>query len=405
MLPRGPRFLTSIEKQAKGETGIALDLRMKRRDGSIFFADVNSTPVTLGGKVCLLGIFRDTAERKRTEESLLLLGAALDPAANEVVITDRDGTIQWVNPAFTKSTGYTQKEAVGHNSRELVKSGKHDRTFYENLWDTILDGEVWHGEITHFISIKQDITERKLLAAKFLRAQRLEGLGALAGGVAHDLNNVLVPILGYAEMLRAQSTDEAAGRMLDTIRTSAQRGAGMIRQILAFARGSSGEKVVMQLGHLLTDIRKMVTDTFPANIECEGHTVKDLQLVRGEPKELYQVLLNLCVNARDAIPNGGTITLSAKNIRLDETYARLSKGALPGQYVLLTVADSGCGIPPENVEKIFEPFFTTKALSKGTGLGLATVKDIVSDHGGLRPFLHRSLRGHAVQDLPPRRRG
>jgi signal transduction histidine kinase len=264
---------------------------------------------------------------------------------------------------------------------------------------------VWRGEITHFISIKQDITERKLLAAKFLRAQRLEGLGALAGGVAHDLNNVLVPILGYAEMLRAQSTDEAAGRMLDTIRTSAQRGAGMIRQILAFARGSSGEKVVMQLGHLLTDIRKMVTDTFPANIEYEGHTVKDLQLVRGEPTELYQVLLNLCVNARDAMPNGGTITLSAKNIRLDETYARLSKGALPGQYVLLTVADSGCGIPPENVEKIFEPFFTTKALSKGTGLGLATVKDIVSDHGGLRPFLHRSLRGHAVQDLPPRRRG
>jgi signal transduction histidine kinase/CheY-like chemotaxis protein len=241
------------------------------------------------------------------------------------------------------------------------------------------------GEITHFIAIKQDITEKKLLEEKFLRAQRLESIGALAGGVAHDLNNVLSPILMCAELLLDKATDEESKGFMEQILTSTQRGSAMIRQILSFARGTSGDKVVMQVRHLLTDIRKMIRDTFPPGIHIETHVDKELRTVQGDPTELYQVLLNLCVNARDAMPNGGTLTLSAANIVLDETYARMSSEARPGPYVLLTVGDTGSGIPPENREKIFEPFFTTKEAGKGTGLGLATVKDILVDHGG---FIH-----------------
>jgi len=331
-------------------------------------------------------------------------------AANEVVITDRAGLILWVNPAFTKTTGYSLEEAVGQNSR-ILKSGKHDREFYHQLWTTILRGEVWRGEmvnrrkdgslfteeaiitpvqdergaITHFVAIKQEITEKKLLEAKFLRAQRLEGLGALAGGVAHDLNNVLAPILMAAEILQTQATDPRTRDLLAMIEHNSQRGAGMIRQILAFARGSSGDKVALQVKHLLKDISKMMKDTFPPGIRTELRLDDELSLVQGEPTELYQVLLNLCVNARDAMPGGGSITLSAQNIRLDETYAHLSREAPPGQYVVLTVVDTGSGIPPEIQEKIFDAFFTTKEPGKGTGLGLATVKDIVTGHGG---FIH-----------------
>ena len=392
--------------------GYAADFRLRHKDGSyrwIFtqaqlFRDATQKPVRM------LGCHLDITERKRAEDDLRLQAAALAAAANEVVITDREGIIQWVNPAFTKTTGYTFEEAVGQNPR-LLKSGKHDRAFYKKLWDTLLSGEVWHGEIvnqrkdgslypeetiitpvkdqqgtiTNFIAIKQDITEKKLLEAKFLRAQRLEGLGALAGGVAHDLNNVLAPILMASELLKAQSNDPQTSKLLDMIQTNSERGAGMIRQILAFARGSVGEKIAMQVSHLLKEIFKLMQQTFPPNIRCELRVASGLELVLGETTELYQVLLNLCVNARDAMPKGGTITLGAENIVLDETYARLSHEAPPGHYVVLTVADTGSGFPTEIQGKVFDPFFTTKQPGKGTGLGLATVKDIVTGHGG---FIH-----------------
>ena len=353
---------------------------------------------------------REMTEHNRAEQDLRLRSAVLDAAANEIVITHVDGTIQWVNPAFTRATGYTLEEAIGQNPR-FLQSGKHDREFYHKLWATILRGEVWHSEIinrrkdkslftqasiitpvkdergtiTHFVAIMQDITEKKLLEAKFLRAQRLEGLGALAGGVAHDLNNVLAPILMCAEMLKSAAPDEHTQKLADMIQASTQRGAGMIRQILAFARGTAGDKVSMQVKHLLKDLSRMMKDTFPPNIRLEQQVDENLSLVKGEPTELYQVLLNLCVNARDAMPGGGTITLSASNVRLDTANALLGHEAPPGPYVVLAVADTGSGIPPEIQAKIFDAFFTTKEAGKGTGLGLATVKDIVTGHNG---FIH-----------------
>jgi PAS domain S-box-containing protein len=382
----------------------------RRKDGSVFPVEVSVSYIHLK-RDYLVAVVRDITVRKQTAEKVRLQSAALDAAANQIVITDLAGTIQWANPAFTKATGYTIEEAAGRNPRELIKSGKHDQAFYKDLWDTVLRGEVWHGElinrrkdnslyteeatitpvkdaqgeIAHFIAIKQDITEKKLLEAKFLRAQRLEGLGALAGGVAHDLNNVLAPILMGAELLQGQHLGEETAKILNLIVAGAQRGSAMIRQILSFARGTSGEKVVLQVQHLLSEIRRLMKDTFPPGIRIEVRMDRELQAVMGDATELYQVLLNLCVNARDAMPNGGRLTLTAGNIMLDETSARQSKEAQPGPHVLLTIADSGSGIPPENREKIFEPFFTTKETGKGTGLGLATVKDIVTGHGG---FIH-----------------
>ncbi|MEN9575295.1 MAG: hypothetical protein RL514_3150 [Verrucomicrobiota bacterium] len=391
-----------------GSASVEVDLLTKAGERVPFL--LTGAQVVLDGLACLAGSGLDITERKRAEASLRLQSAALNAAANEVVITNREGIIQWVNPAFTKTNGYTLEEAVGQNPR-ILKSGKHDHAFYKNLWATILRGEVWrgeiinrrkdaslfteeaiitpvkdeHGAITHFIAIKQDITEKKLLEAKFLRAQRLEGLGALAGGVAHDLNNVLAPILMASDLLRSLSTDPQTQKLLEMIQTNSQRGAGMIRQILAFARGSAGEKIAMQVSHLLKEISKLMQQTFPPNIRCELRLASGLELVLGESTELYQVLLNLCVNARDAMPNGGTITLSAENVVLDETYARLSHEAPPGRYVVIMVADTGGGIPKEIQEKVFDPFFTTKEPGKGTGLGLATVKDIVAGHKG---FIH-----------------
>ena len=394
------------------EASYSVEFRLRHKDGSYrwIYTQAQLMRDPAGKPVRMLGCHIDITERKRGEANLRLQSAALDAAANSIVITDRSGTIQWVNPAFTRASGHSFAAAVGQSPR-LLKSGKHDAAFYQNLWDTILRGEVWHGEImncrkdkslfteemtitplkdergeiTHFVAIKQDITEKKLLEAKFLRAQRLEGLGALAGGVAHDLNNVLAPILMASELLKFQSSDPRTREMLDMIESNSQRGAGMIRQILAFARGTAGERIVLQPWHLLKDISKMMKDTFPPGIQCELRVDTELRTVLGNPTELYQVLLNLCVNARDAMPGGGTITLRADNVMLDETYARLSHAARPGNYVVLAVADTGSGIPVEIQEKIFEPFFTTKEPGKGTGLGLATVKDIVTSHGG---FIH-----------------
>ncbi|NDD37350.1 MAG: response regulator, partial [Verrucomicrobia bacterium] len=203
--------------------------------------------------------------------------------------------------------------------------------------------------------------------------------------VAHDLNNVLAPILMAAELLKLQSTDPKTLGLLTMIEDNSQRGASMIRQILAFARGTVGEKIVLQLSYLVKELHKMVKETFPPGIQCVVRVEPDLRAVLGDATGLYQVLLNLCVNARDALPQGGTLTLTAENVLLDETYARLSAEVRTGHYVVLTVADTGTGIPPEVRDKIFEPFFTTKEPGKGTGLGLATAKDIVKKHDG---FIH-----------------
>jgi signal transduction histidine kinase len=229
----------------------------------------------------------------------------------------------------------------------------------------------------------RDITERRRLEQQFLRAQRVESIGTLAGGVAHDLNNILAPILMSIELLKATSDHPESRKILETIEVSAKRGADIVRQVLSFARGLDGQRIEVQLKHVFKDLENIIKDTFPKDIQLQFSVPNDLWTIFGDPTQVHQVLLNLCVNARDAMPNGGRLTIGVENAVLDEHYAAMNLQAKPGRYVKISVTDQGVGIPKDIINKIFEPFFTTKEPNKGTGLGLSTVLAIVKSHEGI----------------------
>lgn len=236
-----------------------------------------------------------------------------------------------------------------------------------------------------YIGTVTDITEKKQLESQFLRTQRLESLGTLASGIAHDFNNILTPILAISQLLPMKLPDLDAGNqnLLHILEDSARRGADLVKQILVFARGSEGKRIPLDIGQILSDVLQMVQQTFPKAIEIQLHLpTDDLWTVSADITQLHQVLMNLAVNARDAMNNGGLLSFSAKNILLDESFARVNLGAKAGPYVVITVADTGTGIAPELLERIFDPFFTTKEAGKGTGLGLSTSLGIIRNHGG-----------------------
>jgi nitrogen-specific signal transduction histidine kinase/ActR/RegA family two-component response regulator len=227
-----------------------------------------------------------------------------------------------------------------------------------------------------------DITEKKLLEEKFLRVQRLEAIGTLSGGIAHDLNNILAPILMSAGLLRDKLTDARDRELLGLIESSARRGAEVIRQLLTFSRGIEGERASVQLRHLVKEMAGIARETFPRNLTWIDDIPKDLWPIVADPTQLHQVLMNLCVNARDAMPSGGTLTVTAKNVELEMHDTQFGANAVDGPYVLLTVRDTGQGISRAILDRIFDPFFTTKPIGSGTGLGLSTVLGIVRSHGG-----------------------
>lgn len=368
------------------------------------------------GPVQIVVAHENITERKLAEADLHLRSAALEAAANAIVITDTDGIIQWANPAFTDLTGHPLEKAIGRSTR-MLKSGKQPLEFYKRLWDTILGGEVWQGElvnrrkdgtwyteqmtitpvrsdgeaITHFIAIKEDITERLAQEKQERRSQRLESIGTLAGGLAHDLNNALAPIALYLDMMRLKYPDSA--RQIDVIEAGVKRSGEMVRQLVTFARGTEGERVLVQLNHLLKEMQSIASGTFPKNIHVDVDHDKMLPPVLGDATQLHQVLLNLCVNARDAMPNGGTLTMQTTRQELDAQFAAALPDVRPGHYVRLRVKDTGMGMTPEVMERIFEPFFTTKTPDRGAGLGLSTVLGIVKRHGGFPRIESQPGRG------------
>ncbi|SDR82496.1 PAS domain S-box protein [Opitutus sp. GAS368] len=355
----------------------------------------------------LLLIMVDETDKRRTFDRLHLMHAAVVVAPVGWVVTDASGTIEWVNPGFTKLTGYTAEEAVGRNPR-VLKSGRHTPGFYANMWATIKRGEVWsgemfnqrkdgglyhefmtiapisgeNGEIRHFVAIKQDITERKDLEKQLARAQRLESIGMLASGIAHDLNNIFAPILLSLELLKLKYPTADARKTLEMIESAGQRGAGIVRQVLTFARGIEGERRPVQPKYLVKEAAQILGETLPRNIRIETELAAGLPPVMGDATQLHQVLLNLAINARDAMPAGGCLVLGGQALLVDEARAARNPPLKPGPCLALTVADNGSGIPPQVLEHIFEPFYTTKPLGKGTGLGLSTVYGIVRSHGG-----------------------
>ncbi len=469
-------------------------------------------------------------ERRRAENLVRLQTAGLDAAANAILITDREGRIEWVNPAFTALTGYASSEALGRIPRELVKSGREPAARYAELWGTILAGRVWRGElvnrrkdgtlyheeqsitpvrdaagaITHFIAIKQDLTARKqaeeaqrrsaeqyrlffesnplpmwlhdLETARFLavnraavrhygfsadeflamtladirpadehvpaptaparpaaghteerrhrrkdgsvirveltstalefngrsaclvlasdvtekrqpeekliHAQRLESLGMLAAGIAHDLNNALAPIIVAAPLLRAGLQSPREAKILETIQRSAAHGADLVKQLVGFVRSTTSEFALTAVEPVLRDLARIVADTFPESIHLEVDLAPDLHPVQGNATQLRQVLLNLCVNARDAMPAGGTLALRAVNVRRASSATAGAPGDAPRDWLRIEVSDSGTGMRPEVLAAIWTPFHTTKPAGQGTGLGLYTVRTLVDRHQG-----------------------
>jgi PAS domain S-box-containing protein len=344
-------------------------------------------------------------ERQKTDARLREQAALLDKAQDAILVRDLNHKILYWNQSAERLYGWTAEEAVGRTALELIY---HDTTAPRAALKVLMAEGEWVGEIQQFtkdgkpltvegrwslvrdeqgrpksvLAINTDITERKKIEAQYLRAQRMESIGTLAGGIAHDLNNVLAPIMMSIDLLKMQETNPMRLSVLNTIEGSAKRGADMVKQVLSFARGVEGQQLEVQVAHLMREIEKITNETFLKNIEVHCDVPLELWLVKGDPTQLHQVLLNLCVNARDAMPNGGRLSLTASNLMLDEQYVGMNIDAKLGPYVCIQVEDSGIGIPPDVIERIFEPFFTTKELGKGTGLGLSTTIAIIKSHGG-----------------------
>ena len=343
----------------------------------------------------------EQAQRQIHEQAALL-----DKAQDAIMVHDLNWHCTYWNPSAERLYGYTAAETRARSIVELLY--RNDGVKFSAARDAVMSDGEWSGQLrqttkagtevlvesrwtrvsdaagkpTSVLVLNTDITERSKLEAQLLRTQRLESIGTLAGGIAHDLNNVLTPIIMGVELLEMRETDEAKKKTLQTIGVSAQRGAGMVKQVLTFARGEEGEKVTLHLQPAIRDLQKIARETFPKSVDIQATIAADLAPILGDATQLHQVLLNISVNARDAMPGGGHIFIEAENVTLDDAAARQILGARPGRYVRLRVRDTGTGMPQQIIDRIFEPFFTTKGVGKGTGLGLSTVLSIVKNHSG-----------------------
>ncbi len=382
----------------------------KSVDGKEISLIVDVEPIFSPGGVIdgYIVIARDVTEEERLQQERLKLSRVIENLSEAVVITDIEGKIEYVNPAFERITGYKLHEVIGKNPR-FLKSGKHDKSFYEKMWNTILNGKVWEGElinrkkngdlyfeymsitplfdskgnITNFVAIKRDITEQKLFEEQMLQFQKLESIGSISSGIAHDFNNVLASIQTGIKVLqrRLPSEDLEMMRVLDIIKKSAERGADITRRLLNFVRRETGKVSTVDVNDLIGEIKTLVSHSFPENIKIETCVGENVKFINVDYGQIIQAVMNLCINARDAMPNGGVLKITARNVGSD-----LIKTKFPDvsseDYVEIAVSDTGTGIPEEIRDKIFEPFFTTKPMEKGTGLGLPIVLKIITSHNG-----------------------
>jgi two-component system cell cycle sensor histidine kinase/response regulator CckA len=377
-----------------------------KKDGTKFPVEYTVTAVRHQAQLTgALLVFKNIIERKAAEETLREQAALLDNAHDAICVIDLDAKIKYWNKSAAALYGWTSSEALGRDVHDVLiepttleSCTAFRRMIEEKAWQGELDQMTknakritvesrWtllhtpQGAPKSILVVNTDISETKRSAAQFRHAQRLESMGRLASGIAHDLNNVLAPILMITSMLRSKLTERDRS-FLEMIETSAKRGADMVRQILSFSRGVEGLESTVQISRLIQDQARLARQTFPPSIDIRTHAPKNLWSVTGNTTQLFQVLLNLCINARDAMPDGGVLMLQAENVTLDPDYARDHPDATPGPKVLLTVSDTGFGISPETMGKIYDPFFTTKPEGKGTGLGLSTVLGIVKNHHG-----------------------
>jgi len=352
-------------------------------------------------------IARDISERKDAERDAERLATAIAQITEGIIITDAQGTIEYVNDATLEITGYAREELIGENPR-VLRSGHQPEAFYEQMWKTISSGEVWQGQLVNrrkdgsfyeeemtitpirwadgsirsYVAAKRDVTDRVLLESQLLQAQKMEAIGQLAGGVAHDFNNMLTGITGYAQLLLRAVDGDAQRSDLQQILELSTRAADLTQQLLAFSRRQQLEQIPVDLNNLIGSTLKMLRRLIPEDIEVEFDGADALQAVMADSGQIVQVLMNLAVNARDAMPSGGKLIIETADVELDGDYADAHLDVDPGRYVMMSISDNGVGMDEATRKHIFEPFFTTKGTGEGTGLGLATVYGIVKQHGG-----------------------
>jgi PAS domain S-box-containing protein len=357
------------------------------------------------GLVC---VAQDITVRKQAEEELARLGMAVEQAGEAIVITDTEATVQYVNPAFERISGYSRSEIVGKNPR-ILQSGKHDREYYQGMWNTLSRGMVWSGtlinrkkdgglfeeiavispvrdaagKIVNYVAVKRDVTREMEMEEQLRQSQKMEAIGKLAGGIAHDFNNLLTAITGYTELVLNGLPEEGSmHREVEEIRKAAGQATALTRQLLAFSRKQVFQTKVVNLNGVVSDMDRMLRRLIGEDIDLRTSLRQDLWNVRVDPGQIEQVIVNIAVNARDAIPRGGKITVETANVELGEEYLRQHLMVKPGPYAMIAVSDTGSGMDPATQSRIFEPFFTTKDPGKGTGLGLSTVYGIVKQSKG-----------------------
>jgi two-component system, cell cycle sensor histidine kinase and response regulator CckA len=368
---------------------------------------------------------RYALERTHAQSKIRQQAALLDVATDAIFVCDLDNQILFWNKAAEKLYGWNEEQAIGKNILQLWQ--EKSLLQLQSAFNLLLKNGDWEGELRQttmsgndiivesrwtlvsefdnksqtILVVNTDITQKKQLESQFFRAQRLESIGTLASGIAHDLNNVLAPILMTAQLLESRSHDERSKKLLPILISNAKRGANLVKQVLSFTRGIEGERTPLQLKHLIDEIQQVIKETFPKTIHPINQIPQELWTVSGNATQLHQVLMNLCVNARDAMPDGGKLTIEAENLFIDENYAKMNIEAHIGNYISITISDTGTGIRPDIIERIFEPFFTTKELGKGTGLGLSTVLGIVKSHGGFINVYSEPSKGSKFQVYLP----
>ena len=381
-------------------------------NGQLTWISINSQPLLRDNDpnpYAVVVSFTDISARKQAEQKIHEQAALLDIATDAIFVRDLQNQILFWNQGAERIYGWQAQEAMGKNSKELLYKATLSQ-FDEEAFKTVIESGSWQGELKKvqksgaeiivqsrwtlrrdaegqpisILTVDTDITQKKQLEEQFLRTQRLESLGTLASGISHDFNNILTPILAAAQLLQARfSPDkEHNQQLLQIIENNARRGADLVKQVLSFARGVRGERTIVQLKHLIAEIGMVAKQTFPKSIKFTAAIPEELWAISGDATQLHQVLMNLAVNAHDAMPEGGVITISAKNMVIDEAYTRMNLQAKVGHYVVMTITDTGSGMSPEILDKIFEPFFTTKEMCGGTGLGLSTALGIIKSHGG-----------------------